>query len=282
MNYNPNQSIVGGKNYTAVAINIASMAGEWIKSRLGAHEHLNQKQSSRDLVTEVDKGAETLIRNLLRTHFPNHAVLGEEGVAPGSAAAVQALEEAIQEEYLWIVDPIDGTTNFIHGFPFYSISIALAYRGEVIVGVIYDPTLNEMFVAEKDKGAYVHGKRMAVSREDSLGESLVATGYPADTQTELPMALNSLQILAPQVRGIRSIGSAAMHLAYVAAGRLSGFWHIGLSSWDIAAGALLVQESGGKISDISGAPYSIHTRNVLASNGNIHHMLEEQLKQALN
>src|SRR5690606_18672655 len=132
---------------------IASKAGEWIKSRLGAHEHLKHKQSSRDLVTEVDKGAESLIRNLIRTHFPHHAILGEEGVLPGSNAAIEALEKAISEEYLWIIDPIDGTTNFVHGFPFFSVSIALAYQGEVIVGVIYDPTFNEMFVAEKGKGA---------------------------------------------------------------------------------------------------------------------------------
>lgn len=268
---------VGSKSFTAVAINTASKAGEWIKLKLGTHEALDEKTSSRDLVTEVDKGAEKLIRRLLQAHFPEHAILGEEGVAPGAAASQAALAQVQDEEYLWIVDPIDGTTNFVHSFPFFSVSIALAHRGEVIVGVIYDPIKDEMFVAEKGKGAYLRGKKMVVSTEKQLSDSLLATGFPGDAKAALPLNMAMLQDVVPRVRNIRSSGSAALHLAYVAAGRLSGFWEIGLNAWDIAAGALLVQEAGGRISGIDTTTYDLSVRDVVATNG----YLQSELQSAL-
>jgi myo-inositol-1(or 4)-monophosphatase len=271
---------VGSKSFTAVAINTASKAGEWVQSKLGDFNSLNMKYSPQDLVTEVDKGAEKMIRNLIQTHFPNHSILGEEGVEPGPAASVQALEKLSDAEYLWIVDPLDGTTNFVHGFPFFSVSIALAYKGEVIVGVVYNPVHDEMFVAEKGKGAYVRGKRMNVSAETKLLESLIATGLPADRQGALPVNLQGLNALCPKVRNIRVAGSAALHMAYVAAGRLSGFWEIGLNSWDIAAGALLIKESGGSVTDTEGNPYTLNVRNVLSSNGHIHEEFQRELMQA--
>lgn len=272
--------VISSKNFTAVAINTASKAGEWVKSKLGAIRKFDKKYSSSDLVTEVDKGAEALIRRLLMAHFPNHAILGEEGVAPGPEASKQALEHMKDSEYLWIVDPIDGTTNFIHGFPFFSISIGLAHRGEMIVGVVYDPNRDEMFVAEKGKGAYVHGKKMKVSKESTLDESLLASGLPADPNYALPVNMAGIQAVAPKVRNIRIAGSAALHLAYVAAGRVSGFWEIGLNPWDIAAGSLLVQEAGGLVSETSGQTYSLEVRNVLATNGHIHSQLQEALQDA--
>ncbi|MNI02956.1 Inositol-1-monophosphatase [compost metagenome] len=271
---------VGSKSFTAVAINTAAKAGEWIQSKLGDINHIKLKYSSHDLVTEVDKGSEKMIRNLLLTHFPTHSFLGEEGVEPGPAASAKALQEVSDEEYVWIVDPIDGTTNFVHGFPFFTVSIALAHRGEVIVGVVYDPLRDELFVAEKGKGAYMHGKKTQVSPELKLSESLLATGFPADHHSSLPINLKGIQDLAPKVRNIRVAGSAALHLAYVAAGRLSGFWEIGLNSWDIAAGALLVQESGGRVTDTAGIPYSLAVRHVLATNGHIHDELQQALDQA--
>lgn len=270
---------VGSKSFTAVAVNTASKAGEWMKSKLGAIHKVKLKDSANDLVTEVDKGTETLIRNLIRTHFPNHAILGEEGVGAGAAASVEALQAMCDEEYLWIVDPIDGTTNFVHGFPFFCVSIALAHRGEIIVGVVYDPIRDEMFVAEKGKGAYVKGQSMKVSEEKELSESLIATGFPVNRETTLMVNLAGLNTLAPKVRNIRSGGSAALHMAYVAAGRLSGFWEIGLNSWDIAAGSLLVQECGGKVTDTQGNPYTLAVRNVLATNG---HIQKEMLSQLAN
>jgi myo-inositol-1(or 4)-monophosphatase len=272
-----NGNIIGGKSFTVVAINTAATAGEWIKSKLGTFSSLDMKYSPHDLVTEVDKGSETLIRNLILTHFPHHSFLGEEGVEAGPAASAKALANVSEAEYLWIVDPIDGTTNFVHGFPFFTVSIALAYKGEVIVGVIYDPSHDELFVAEKGKGAYVKGKRMSVSPETKLIDSLVGSGFPADRNYALPINLKGIEAIAPKVRNIRIAGSAALHLAYVAAGRLSGFWEIGLNSWDIAAGTLLIQEAGGKVTDTEGKPFSLAVRNVMATNNWIHQELLDEL-----
>ncbi|WP_442603021.1 inositol monophosphatase family protein [Paenibacillus sp. KN14-4R] len=268
---------IGSKSFTAVAINTASKAGEWIKSKLGGIREINLKQSSQDLVTEIDKGAEKLIRNLILTHFPDHSILGEEGVEPGPAASAKALQDMSDAEYLWIVDPIDGTTNFVHGFPFFCVSIALAHRGEVIVAAIYDPMKDELYVAEKGKGAYLRGKVLQVSGEQTLAQSLVATGFPPDQQYALPLNLAGVASIGPKVRNLRVAGSAALHMAYVAAGRLSGFWEIGLNSWDVAAGALLIQESGGRVTDTEGRPYTLAVRNMLATNGHIHDEMVTEL-----
>ena len=277
--FDNNEYKLGSKSFTVVAINTAATAGEWIKSKLGTFKNLDLKYSPHDLVTEVDKGSETLIRNLIMTHFPQHSFLGEEGVEPGPAASAAALANVSDAEYLWIVDPIDGTTNYVHGFPFFVVSIALAYKGEVIVGVVYDPSRDELFVAEKGKGAYVKGKRMSVSPENKLSDSLIGSGFPADRNYALPINQKGIQAIAPKVRNIRALGSAALQLAYVAAGRLSGFWEIGLNSWDIAAGALLIQEAGGTVSDTLGKPYTLDVRNVMATNGSIHQELQEELAQ---
>jgi myo-inositol-1(or 4)-monophosphatase len=272
--------VIGSKSFTAVAINTAAKAGQWIKSKMGEISRVDTKFSPQDLVTEVDKGSEKLIRNLIMTHFPDHSILGEEGVEPGPEASAKALQAMSEEEYLWIVDPIDGTTNFVHGFPFFSVSIALAHKGEIIVGVVYDPSRDELFVAEKGKGAYMHGKKTVVSLDGQLSSSLVATGLPADRNGALPINLKGIQALSPQVRNLRIAGSAALHLAYVASGRLSGFWEIGLNAWDIAAGALLIQESGGKVTDTQGRPYNLAVRNILATNGEIHDELKQELIKA--
>ncbi|WP_182538459.1 inositol monophosphatase family protein [Fontibacillus panacisegetis] len=272
--------VVGSKSPTAVAINSASKAGEWIKSKLGMHQELNTKVSPQDLVTDVDKGAEMMIRKLILTHFPNHDILGEEGVAPGATASAAALSKASQSEYLWIVDPIDGTTNFVHGFPFFCVSIALAYRGEVIVGVIYDPIKDEMFVAEKGKGVYIHGNRGEVSKEANLSDSVIGVGFNPDREFGLPTNMKGINALANTTRSLRAGGSAALHLAYVAIGRLSGYYEVGLNAWDIAAGALMVAESGGIVTDTTGKPYDIGVRHVVASNGKIHAELLETIKAA--
>lgn len=273
-----NSGVIGAKNFAAVAVNCASKAGEWVKSRIGGVTQLKTKQSHGDLVTEVDKGCERLIRNLIATYFPDHAFLGEEGVEPGPQASAKAVKEAKDAEYIWIVDPIDGTTNFVHGFPFYSISIALVHRGQIIVGVIYDPSRDELFLAERGKGAYVHGRKMKVSAQSTLAESLIATGFPPDPQPALTN-MEQLRRLAPQVRNARSAGSAALHLAYVAAGRLDGFWENGLNVWDVAAGVLLVEESGGRVTDTQGGAFHLGVRNIAASNGHIHDSFIESLNE---
>ncbi len=273
------ETVIGSKSFTAVAVNCAAKAGEYIKSRFGSVREPHVKSTVHDLVTEVDKSAERLIRNLIGTHFPDHAFLGEEGVEPGPRAAAAAVSQAVEAEYLWIVDPIDGTTNFVHGFPFYAVSIALARRGQVIVGVVYDPSRDELFVAERGKGAYVHGKKMSVSAERTLGESLLATGFPT-APDELHANMRGMQALAPKVRNLRVAGSAALHLAYVAAGRLSGFWENNLNAWDIAAGSLLVEEAGGRITGLSGEPFDLRVRDVVATNGRIHDELLAALRDA--
>ena len=266
------------KSFTAAAVSIAARAGEWIKSRAGLYERLETKASASDLVTEVDKGSEALIRNLIKTYFPEHGVLGEEGFFAGGMTLPEALEAAGGgREYVWIVDPLDGTTNFVHGFPFYCVSLALAHRGEVVAGVVYDPNRDEMFVAEKGKGAYFRSRRMRVSGEPELSASLLATGLPASRGGVLEGNLAGIAALAPRVRNIRVAGSAALHLAYVACGRLTGFWELALNPWDLAAGVLLVQEAGGRVTDTLGRPYTLETRNVIATNGLVH----EELRQAL-
>jgi myo-inositol-1(or 4)-monophosphatase len=271
---------VSSKSFTAVAVNTASKAGEWIKSKIGSFRQVDVKVSSSDLVTEVDKGSEKLIRNLIMTHFPEHGFMGEESSEPGLSGSEAALKEVSGAEYVWIVDPIDGTTNFVHGFPFFCVSIALAHKGEVIVGVVYDPIRDEMFVAEKGKGAYLKGRQMGVSGERELSEALVATGFPVGLETTLPANLAGLSALAPKVRNIRSGGSAALHLAYVAAGRLTGFWELGLHPWDIAAGSLLVKEAGGTITDTAGNHYNLAVSHVAATNGRVHQQLLHELDDA--
>ncbi len=267
--------VVSSKSRVAVAINAASKTGEWIKSKLGSYRQLDTKTSSQDLVTEVDKGAEQMIRKLVQTYCPGDAFLGEESAGVGAEASIRAVESVMDEEYVWVVDPIDGTTNFVHGFPYYCVSIAVAHKGEVIVGVVYDPTHDELFVAEKGKGAYVHGNLMKVANHATLMESLVATGFPANNSVE--RNTKSLVDLLPKVRSIRNGGSAALHLAYVAAGRLDAYWEVGLNAWDLAAGALLVTESGGRITDISGSDYKLTVRNIAATNGQIHDELLQEL-----
>jgi len=277
MDDNRPETIVGSKSFTAVAVNCAAKAGEYIKMKLGTTGQPGFKYSRQDLVTEADKGAERLIRNLIATHFPHHAFLGEEGVEPGPEASAAALKQAIEAEYLWIVDPIDGTTNFVHGFPFFAVSIALARNGKVIVGVVYDPVKDELFVAERGKGAYVRGKRLKVSAEQTVGESLLAAGFSSDPAM---LVLNAREVseLALKARNLRVCGSAALHLAYVAAGRLSGFWEHGLNAWDLAAGSLLVEEAGGRVTDMNGNPFDLRVRNVAASNGLIHDELLAALR----
>lgn len=257
--------------YLPVAVRCARSAGEWIRSRFGKSHDTQVKTGPRDLVTDVDRSAETMIRRLLKLYVPDHTVLGEEGIPPEANAYEQAIRRAQAAPYVWIVDPIDGTTNYVHGFPYFSVSIALACKGDVMAGVVYDPLKDEMFAAEKGKGAFLDGRPLAVSEHSQLEESLVAGGWDVDSAFEANR--RSLARVMPIVRNVRIGGSAALHLAYVAAGRLTGCWEYGLQAWDIAAGALLVQEAGGIVTDTRGLPYRLDTRHVAASNRRIHEPL---------
>jgi myo-inositol-1(or 4)-monophosphatase len=213
--------------------------------------------------------------------FPSHAFLGEEDVPPGKEASAEALDAILAKspDWLWIVDPIDGTTNFVHGLPLCMLFIAVAYKGTVVVGVIYDPHRDEAFTAVKGQGAYLNGTPIKVGEQDVIGDAIVAMGSPPGTES-MAMSLLGVQALMPKVRTIRMLGSAAIMLAWVACGRLTCYWEYDLSSWDIAAGALLITEAGGKFTDLNGDPYNLRVRKMIASNGKVHDAVLEELHGA--
>ncbi|HTN50326.1 MAG TPA: inositol monophosphatase family protein [Burkholderiaceae bacterium] len=195
-----------------------------------------------DFVTEVDHAAERAIIDTLLKAYPDHAILAEESGASG------------QSEYTWIIDPLDGTTNFIHGFPQYAVSIALRHRELITQAVVYDPTRNELFTATRGRGAFLNERRIRVSRRDRLADSLIGTGFPFRSLEHLDEYVRMFKSITECTAGIRRPGAAALDLAYVAAGRLDGFWEIGLSAWDMAAGSLLILEAGGLVSNFNGEP----------------------------
>ena len=236
-----------------IAIKAARRAGQIINRASLDIERLqvSVKQQS-DYVTEVDRAAEAAIIDTIREAYPKHAILAEESGSSGDS------------EYQWIIDPLDGTTNFIHGFPQYAVSIGLAHKGVMNQAVVYDPTRNELFTAGKGAGAYLNDKRIRVSKRAKLAEALIGTGFPyrmfdhADAYTAI------FRELTQKTAGLRRPGSASLDLAYVACGRTDGFWEFGLSPWDIAAGTLLVSEAGGLVSDLAGESNYLATGNIVA------------------
>jgi myo-inositol-1(or 4)-monophosphatase len=214
--------------------------------------------------------------------FPNHDFLGEEDVAPGKEASASALEAKLSSsdsDWLWIVDPIDGTTNFVHGIPMSMPSVAAAYKGEVVCGVIYDQHRDELFTATQGGGAFMNGKPIKVGGQDVIGDAVVAMGSPP-AEESMEMSLKGVQALMPKVRTIRMLGSAALMLAWVANGRLTCYWEYDLSSWDISAGALLIQEAGGRFTDLEGNDFTLRTRKICATNGKVHDSILNVLNEA--
>jgi myo-inositol-1(or 4)-monophosphatase len=211
-----------------------------------------------DLVTEADRSSERLILERIRSHWPDHEVIGEEGARIETGG-----------DYRWYVDPLDGTTNFAHGFPVFCVSLGLTFRGKRRAAVLYDPTRDELFFAELGKGAFLNGQKIEVSKTDTLAQSLVATGFPSYKRHKNPNIFFYHQ-LTLRTHGVRRAGSAALDLANVACGRFDGFWEFNLNAWDTSAGFLIVEEAGGKVSGFEGEPLAITDRNVLASNGLIH------------
>ena len=209
-----------------------------------------------DFVTEVDQAAEAAIIEVLKTAYPDHAILAEE-----SGASANLHDES---EYVWIIDPLDGTTNFIHGFPQYCVSIALQHRGIITQAVVYDPTRNEMFTATKGGGAFLNDKRIRVTRCDKIADALIGTGFPSRDLSGLDQYLEMFKVMTAKCQGLRRPGSAALDLAYVATGRLDGFFEKGLAPWDIAAGSLLVTEAGGIVGNFVGDSDYLHKGDVLA------------------
>ncbi|HXF67451.1 MAG TPA: inositol monophosphatase family protein [Burkholderiales bacterium] len=213
-----------------------------------------KEKAANDFVSEVDREAEHAIIRTLRDAYPDHSILAEESGASGDS------------DYQWIIDPLDGTTNFMHGFPQYAVAIALKHRGVITQAVVYDPARNDLFTASRGRGAYLNDHRMRVSRRAHLKSSLLGTGFPFRQLEHLDAYLAILREVMTGSAGVRRAGSAALDLAYVAAGRLDGFWEFGLSPWDIAAGALLVTEAGGLVGDLIGENNYLETGNVVAGN----------------
>jgi myo-inositol-1(or 4)-monophosphatase len=220
-----------------------------------------------DLVTEADRASEKLILQRIRAHWPSHDVIGEEGAKIETGS-----------DYRWYVDPLDGTTNFAHSYPVFCVSLGLAFRGKGQAAVLYDPTRDELFAAERGKGAFLNGRTIEVSKVSSLAQSLVSTGFPSHKRHKNPNIYFYHQ-LTLRTHGVRRAGSAALDLASVACGRYEGFWEFNLNAWDTAAGILIVEEAGGKVTGFQGQPLAITDRDVMATNGLIHAELLHEFDQ---
>ena len=251
------------------AIKAARRAGSIINRAALNREGLEIRSKHRnDFVTQIDKAAEDAILAILRQAYPDHAILAEEsGNLPNP-----------KSEYRWIIDPLDGTTNFIHGFPQYCVSIALQHRGATAHGVIYDPSKNELFTASRGHGAYLDDRRIRVTKCSQFKDALVGTGFPFKELARLDLYSRQLRTIMTSSAGVRRAGSAALDLAYVACGRMDAFWEMGLSSWDMAAGALLIQEAGGLVSDLAGAPGWLESGDIVAATPKIFPQLLEALR----
>jgi myo-inositol-1(or 4)-monophosphatase len=246
------------EDYAAVGIEIARQAGDHVLSKLNTRLTVLHKGAI-NLVTEADLEAEELIVSGIRKAFPNHSILAEE-----------KHKDTRTGEFCWIIDPLDGTTNYAHGFPVFSVSIGLEISGRVELGIIYNPSLKEMYTVKRGGGAFCNGAPLRVSTVESLQASLLATGFPYDIQTSQVNNLDNFCSFAKRCQGIRRCGSAALDFCSVAAGRFDGFWELKLNPWDCAAGYLMVEEAGGTVTDFHGGNPSIYGGEFIASNGLIH------------
>jgi len=240
-----------------VGIGAARQAGEILRSRIDSIQEIRHKGVV-DLVTDVDLQSEREVCDRLLSAFPTHSILAEEGGARAGDA-----------RYRWIIDPLDGTTNYAHGFPLFCVSIGFEVDGRLTFGVVYAPAQDELFVAEAGKGATLNGKALRVSQTSELRQAMLATGFPYD-RAALPQALRSFEVLSWQAQAVRRVGSAALDLCYVASGRFDGYWEHVVKPWDMAAGALIVTEAGGMLSGTDGSEFSVDGGQVLATNGRLH------------
>ena len=254
------------KPFRKIALEAAEKSGRILKKGLQGKLEISYK-GDLNLVTNIDTRSEKAIVALITRHFPKHQVMAEEGHGQKDPSP-----------FRWIIDPLDGTTNYAHAFPFFCVSIALEIKGKVAIGVVFDPIRKELFFAEKGKGAFLNGKPISVSPVDKLSKSLLVTGFAYDIRTDPANNFNHFINLSMHAQAIRRTGSAALDLCYVAAGRLDGFWELKLHPWDTAAGTLILREAGGKVSDFSGKPYSIYDSEILATNRRIH----DEMSQILN
>lgn len=255
-------------DYKKLAVSAARDAGGYLKGNLHSR-HLVRFKGEIDIVTEADQQAESMIIAAIQKQYPDHDILAEESPATHNGSL-----------YRWIIDPLDGTTNYAHGYPVFCVSIALECGGTCILGVVFNPMLGEMFVAEKGQGAFLNDKPIVVSETTELSRSLLATGFPYDIRLTEENNMNHFESMALRAQAIRRAGSAALDLAYVAAGRFDGFWELKLSPWDTAAGCLLVQEAGGAVTDLHGEAFTLTAPHIVASNGRIHGQILSVLRGA--
>ena len=263
------------------ALSAARQAGEIMRDGR-KHFNLNDvvsKQGSRDIVTEYDTKCQKRIVEIISEKFPSHVFLGEEDVLPGRDEATKAIERLSEEENLWIIDPIDGTTNFAHSMALSGIIIAYCEKGQCNFGCIYDPFSDEMFTAWRGKGAFMNGEKISVDSITDMKNAVLCTGSPPNIDS-LNGCLKAQMAVSSQCRTVRILGSAAIQLAWVACGRMSAYFETDMNVWDVAAGSLLVQEAGGAVSDVWGKPYLLTTRSFVCSNGAIHEELQTKLLAA--
>jgi len=254
--------------YLKSAIEAARLAGGYQRFRFSSPLQVDMK-GDKDLVTEVDRESERLITERLLSSFPGHDILAEEGDYPAN-----------NSPFRWIIDPLDGTTNFAHGFPWFCVSIGLEHEGALVAAVIFNPIQDELFTASKGGGAFLNGRQLAVSGHSPLRDSLLGTGFPYDCASDPANNFANFIAFQKAARGIRRAGAAALDLAAVAAGRLDGFWELKLKPWDVAAGTLLVREAGGRVTCFEGGEYSLSGNRIVASNGLIHDEMLDLLASA--
>ena len=251
-----------------IAVEAARNAGAIVEEYARKGFRVEHKDAV-NLVTDADKRAEQVIVEAIRRAFPDHQILAEERGQAGSTS-----------QYKWVIDPLDGTTNFAHGFPAYCVSIGVEYQGRCILGVVFDPTRKELFVAEAGGGAFLNGTPLRVSRASRLDAALLVTGFAYDIRESEQNNLDHFARFALRAQGVRRTGTAALDLCYVAAGRFDGFWELKLHPWDTAAGSVILLEAGGRLSDLSGGSFSIYGKELVASNGTIHDEMLKVLKRA--
>jgi len=252
-------------------VQVARDAGNVLVDRLGRALQVSNKGAI-DLVTEADLASEKLIIERIRSHYPRHAILAEESGASEDSGNPSAAE------WKWIIDPLDGTTNYAHGYPCFCVSIGVERAGKLELGVVYDPMRNEMFAAERGQGATLNERPVRVSKVDDLGRAMLCTGFPYNVR-ERPDFARDFTNFTMHAQAVRRDGSAALDLAYIACGRFDGFWEDGLNPWDLAAGVLLIEEAGGRVTDFNGTTLDIYSAKVIASNGLIHDSMRQVLRR---
>ena len=276
------KTVENNKNeFLGVAFRASILAGKHILENLGrlTSEDINMKQAS-DFVTRVDKESEDIIIGTIRKEFPLHHFMAEESA--GLTGTDTYGHPGQDGPYRWIIDPLDGTTNFIHKYPVFSVSIALELQNEIILGLVFDPLRNEMFTAEKGRGSFLNGEQIKVSVITDAGNSLIATGFPFRKKEMIDPYLRLFKNLFNRVSDIRRAGSAALDLAHIACGRCDGFFEIGLSPWDMAAGSIIIKEAGGIVSDFNGGQNYLSTGNIVAGTPALHREILGEVKNVFN